>query len=92
MWHPLIRSFRDDLGREWEVRAIEEPTSEGRWRLLPTPRCSLGWLQFAAGDDERRLAPIPPGWYVASDELLTQWCAAAVSATAENGARPPHPQ
>jgi hypothetical protein len=92
MWHPLIRSFRDDFGREWEVRAIEEPTSEGRWRLLPTPRCSLGSLQFRACDEERRLTTIPPGWYVASDELLTEWCAAAVSVTTESSARAPDPR
>jgi hypothetical protein len=74
MAHPLVRIFRDDLDREWEVRAVQEDLTDQRRRLLLRPELADGWLLFTSSSEHRRLYPLPPGWYVASDELLTRWC------------------
>jgi hypothetical protein len=68
-----VRTFRDELNREWEVRAVREPLTERRARLL-RPEHVHGWLLFCLGEERRRLAPLPPGWFVASDVQLTRWC------------------
>jgi hypothetical protein len=69
-----IRVFRDELDREWEVRAVREHLTERRMRLLPRPELANGWLLFRLGEERRRLAPLPPGWFVATDVQLTRWC------------------
>jgi hypothetical protein len=46
--------------------------------LLSKPELAHGWLLFTSGDERRRLEPLPPGWYVVSDEVLTRWCHDAV--------------
>jgi hypothetical protein len=76
-----IRIFRDELNREWEVRAVREDLTERRMRLLPRPELANGWLLFRLGEERRRLAPLPPGWFVASDVQLTRWCDDAEPAT-----------
>lgn len=48
-------------------------------RLAVTPALQGGWLAFRAGDERRRLAPIPPGWECAPDEVLNQYCLAAAA-------------
>lgn len=70
----IIRIFRDELNREWEVRAVRENLTERRMRLLPRPELANGWLLFRLGEERRRLAPLPPGWFVATDVQLTRWC------------------
>jgi hypothetical protein len=72
---PLLRIVRDDFGREWEVRVIvdEEPAPAAS----PNPALMLGALLFDSGEAQRRLQPLPAGWYVASEALLTRWCEAA---------------
>jgi hypothetical protein len=80
MGHPLVRSFRDEFDREWEVRAIQEELTEGRRRFLPSPELAHGWLLFTRGEERRRLHPLPPGWYVASEELLSRWVEDATQA------------
>jgi hypothetical protein len=73
---PLLRIFRDDFGREWEVRVILDRAAESASALL-NPALMLGALLFDSGEAQRRLEPLPAGWYVASEALLTQWCEAA---------------
>ena len=69
-----VRVFRDELNREWEVRAVRDDLTERRVRLLPRPELANGWLLFCLGEERRRLAPLPPGWFVATDVQLTRWC------------------
>jgi hypothetical protein len=69
-----VRVFRDELNREWEVRAVRDNLTERRMRLLPRPELANGWLLFRLGEERRRLAPLPPGWFVATDVQLTRWC------------------
>jgi hypothetical protein len=76
---PSVRTFRDEHEREWEVRAIRAPLTERRTRLLPGDLAS-GWLLFMCGAERRRLAPLPPGWHVATDRQLGRWCADAMEA------------
>jgi hypothetical protein len=72
---PLLRIFRDDFGREWEVRVIAE--SERMVAAPPNPGLMAGALLFDSGEAQRRLEPMPAGWYIASEALLTRWCEAA---------------
>lgn len=76
-----VRIFRDELNREWEVRAVRDVLTERRMRLLPRPELANGWLLFRLGEERRRLAPLPPGWFVATDVQLTRWCDDAEPAT-----------
>ena len=69
-----VRTFRDELNREWEVRAIRDSLTERRQQLLPRPELAQGWLLFCLGEERRRLAPLPPGWFVATDTQLIRWC------------------
>jgi hypothetical protein len=74
---PLLRIFRDDFGREWEVRMIQDRTADStsvQWN----PALMPGALLFDSGEAQRRLEPLPAGWYVASEALLTQWCDSAI--------------
>lgn len=42
------------------------------------PALMSGALLFDSGEAQRRLEPLPAGWYIASEALLTRWCEAAV--------------
>ena len=75
---PLLRIFRDDFGREWEVRVIADRLTQPAASASANPALMLGALLFDSGEAQRRLEPLPPGWYVASEALLTRWCEAAV--------------
>jgi len=75
---PLLRIFRDYFGREWEVRAFEREQAEPQEDLARNPALARGSLVFDSGDERRCLAPLPPGWYIATDEMLSRWCANAV--------------
>lgn len=74
---PLLRIFRDDFGREWEVRVIAERAAEPIAVSSFNPALMLGALLFDSGEAQRRLEPPPAGWYIASEALLTRWCEAA---------------
>ena len=74
---PLLRIFRDDFGREWEVRVVAEH-EVNRFSVPANPALMLGALLFDSGEAQRRLEPLPAGWYIASEALLTRWCEAAI--------------
>jgi hypothetical protein len=84
---PLLRIFRDYFGREWEVRAFENEQVEAQTDVAKNPALARGSLVFDSGEQRRCLAPLPPGWYVASDELLSRWCANAVPLPARSRRR-----
>ena len=69
-----VRTFRDDENRAWEVRAIQEQLTERRTRLLPRSELAQGWLLFTCGEERRRFDRLPPGWALATDDLLCRWC------------------
>ena len=74
---PLLRIFRDDFGREWEVRVIPDRAAQAA-ATPANPNLMLGALLFDSGEAQRRLEPLPAGWYIASEALLTRWCEAAI--------------
>lgn len=41
-------------------------------RIALSPRLMKGWLAFESDDARRRLAPIPEGWHLLSDEELRE--------------------
>jgi hypothetical protein len=75
---PLLRIFRDDFGREWEVCVIADRPPESIATAPANPALMLGALLFDSGEARRRLEPLPAGWYIASEALLTRWCEAAI--------------
>ena len=68
----LPRTFRDENGSEWEVRAITPATKD---RRAPVVRADLanGWLLFTLGLERRRLAPLPSSWREATESQLEDW-------------------
>ncbi len=72
----LLRIFRDYYGREWEVRMMREEELNSVV-AASDPALALGALVFDLGEARRRLSPVPPGWYIASDALLSRWCEGA---------------
>lgn len=83
MEQPLVRVFRDDGDREWEVRAIRAEFTERRRSCLASPQLADGWLLFTSGEERRRFFPFPPGWFAASEQVLGRWVADVPSARAE---------
>jgi hypothetical protein len=81
---PLLRIFRDYFGREWEVYVRCVDPAESEPSDLPNPLLMLGSLEFDSGQERRRLTPLPPGWYVAPDELLSRWCEKAAAPVTRN--------
>jgi hypothetical protein len=67
------RTFRDEQGKEWEVRAIKPATKD---RRAPVVRSDLanGWLLFTVGLERRRLAPLPSDWREATEDELNRLC------------------
>jgi hypothetical protein len=69
-----VAVFTDDAARAWEVREIRQPILEDpHLRFLP-PEFAQGWLLFTSDGERRRLAPLPPGWQLAGDDLMRRWC------------------
>jgi hypothetical protein len=68
----LPRSFRDQHGLEWEVRAITPATKDRRAPVV-RPDLANGWLLFTLGLERRRLAPLPSAWREASETQLERW-------------------
>lgn len=78
-----MRRFQDDVGIEWEVREICDPTlSVVPQRLLRQPAFGNGWLLFTCGTERRRLAPYPTDWHGLSEYELQCWCRRAQPAQA----------
>jgi hypothetical protein len=84
----------DRLWEVWEVRpaAIERRQADDRRRYpreFSDRRASLqlrllggmrdGWLTFQCGNERRRLAPIPEGWTMLSDDTLRALAAKAMT-------------
>ena len=84
---PLLRIFRDYFGREWEVRAFEGEHVDGQTDVAKNPALARGSLVFDSGEQRRCLAPLPPGWYIATDEMLSRWCANAIPLPVKNRRR-----
>lgn len=84
---PLLRIFRDYFGREWEVRAFSGEGHDEATAETSNPALVSGSLVFDSGDQRRCLTPIPPGWYIATDERLSRWCAGAVPLPAHSKRR-----
>jgi hypothetical protein len=78
---PLSRAVDGARGVRWTVFAVHPSTTQGR-AALPA-RLRDGWLAFDAGQEMRRLAPIPDGWELMSDRQLLALCD-----TAEPARRP----
>jgi hypothetical protein len=66
------RTFRDEDGLEWEVRAIT-PVTKDRRAPVVRPDLANGWLLFTLGLERRRLAPLPSQWREASESQLEDW-------------------
>jgi hypothetical protein len=81
---PLLRIFRDYFGREWEVFVRAEEAALPPDSGPPNPLLMLGTLEFDSGQERRRLTPLPPGWYVAPDEMLSRWCEKAAAPIMRN--------
>jgi hypothetical protein len=69
------RSLTDRAGRQWTVFAVHPSAPRGHSVLREG--YADGWLSFDAGDETRRVAPIPPGWEQLSDSALLDLCGAA---------------
>jgi hypothetical protein len=86
-----VRTFRSpdgDLWSVWEVipgRVSDFRSSHGSH--LP-PDLADGWLCFVAGEEKRRLAPLPPDWSERADTQLWLWCRAAAPVAARPSAPP----
>lgn len=64
-----FRAITDPQGRTWHVRSVFPSTIHHTPACMP-PDYRAGWLAFESGEMKRRLAPIPPGWDLAPDDVL----------------------
>jgi hypothetical protein len=71
------RALTDPDGRQWTVFAVYPSASRGRSVLRQG--YADGWLSFDAGDETRRVAPIPQGWEQLPDSALLELCVEAES-------------
>ena len=85
--HPAFvhRNFRDAQGVEWSVWAV---FPDQRSRASLRGPFSKGWLTFEAGEERRRLSPIPESWDELDEAGLVALCevAARVPRTRRGGA------
>lgn len=76
-----FRTFRDPEGREWQVwDVVPSREVEGlsrRHHYLP-PEMAQGWLCFEAGDEKRRLTPLPADWEQHDDASMLALCRSAI--------------
>lgn len=78
----MSRDVEDGRGVRWTVFAVRPATPNGRATLPATYQ--MGWLAFDAGQETRRLTPIPDAWELMSDDQLLTLCERA-----EVARRPP---
>jgi hypothetical protein len=62
--------------REYMRETLDRRTAFNPARV--SPEFALGWLAFQAGEERRRLAPVPVGWHELAPEQLEQLCQAAM--------------
>lgn len=68
----MMRSFRDEAGREWTVFAVTRGEMfGGEVQFLPTAFAD-GWLVFQSPEERYRLAPIPERWTSVSATELSE--------------------
>lgn len=70
---PWSREVVDADGRQWRVFAVHPSIG----RAVIRDEYADGWLSFDAGDETRRLAPIPERWHELPDVDLVALCARA---------------
>lgn len=75
-----LRTFHDSAGVEWQVWDVRPPQLAVPY--LPEGVQEGGWLAFRAGDQMRRLRPIPDDWETISPQDLERLCALATPAKA----------
>ena len=67
------RTFVDPDGQEWQVWDVlpsrESDPGSRALAYLPSEMAE-GWLCFEAGDQKRRLTPLPAGWEEADDAMI----------------------
>ena len=79
----MMRAFTDSAGLEWQVWEVlpsklgPETISHSLTHAKLQAAYADGWLCFEAGDQKRRLAPIPSGWQFRDKSVLEQLCAEA---------------
>ena len=77
------RTFTGPDGQEWQVWDVlpsreSEPGSRSS-TYLPAEMAE-GWLCFEAGEQKRRLTPLPAGWEDADDAVIADLLHASVPA------------
>jgi hypothetical protein len=82
------REFLDAAGIQWDAFAVHPSAEISSRARLPDPYRS-GWLSFAAGEERRRLSPVPDDWMAMSDDALRELCARAEAVPKR--ATPPRP-
>ena len=84
------RTLVDNDGRQWTVFAVYPSSTRGRSVLREG--FANGWLSFDAGDETRRLAPIPEAWDQLPDLALLEMCAGAESSRPRRQSRDQRPR
>jgi hypothetical protein len=79
----MMRAFTDSTGLEWRVWEVL-PSKLGPQTITHSlthaklqAAYADGWLCFEAGEQKRRLAPIPEGWQFRDTSVLEQLCVEA---------------
>jgi hypothetical protein len=67
------RDLQDSRGVRWSVFAVH-PSAASGGRAPLREHFRDGWLAFDAGDETRRIAPIPTDWRALSDADLLTLC------------------
>ena len=73
VWETVPQGSAGQYSTRLEVEPSAADRLSGRVRLPVSEGREYGWLTFAAGDDKRRLSPIPGGWAESSDEQLARY-------------------
>jgi hypothetical protein len=71
--HPLAVERRVNAERRANPRADDTHRRRHReFRLTIPPELSQGWLAFQGGTAKIRVAPIPAGWMLLTDQQLSE--------------------
>lgn len=79
-----FRTFRDPEGREWQawdVVPVRDGAPGARSQNFLPQEMAEGWLCFEAGDQKRRLSPLPPDWEQRDDAGIHALCRDALPVT-----------
>jgi len=77
VWETVPQGGSGQYATRLELSTDAQDRLSGRVRLPVSEGREHGWLTFAAGDDKRRLSPIPHGWADASDAQIAAYFDAA---------------